>query len=166
MKERPNTETIGSRAKKVREDLELSQQAIADRMSVSLRAWQKMERDEGTPSGETLLNFDKLGVNPGWVLTGLGPRNSVTWLSAAVEDEIFIRIGDMVQDEHKKSDIRLPPRALAEMVREIFQHVIGALEPQAGPDEVDGLLAAEAAKLKRVLSEASIEPGSRKREAS
>ena len=166
MIEKPNKETIGSRAKKVREDLELSQQAMADRMSVSLRAWQKMERDEGTPSGETLLNFEKVGVNPGWILTGLGPRNAVTWLSAAVEDEIFIRIGDMVQEVHQKAKITLPSRTLATMVRTIFDDVIEALDPKAGPDEVDAILAAETAKLRRELHEASLEPGSRKREAS
>lgn len=33
-----------------------------------------MERNEGMPSGDTLLRFGLTGYNPGWLLTGLGPE--------------------------------------------------------------------------------------------
>jgi transcriptional regulator with XRE-family HTH domain len=160
------TETIGSRAKTVREELELNQQAIADRMGVSLRAWQKMERDEGTPSGETLLNFQKLGINPGWVLTGLGPRKLLTWASGDTEAEIFMRIADMVQDVHSGLGIELPNRGLASATRAIFDRLIKQIDPQAGPSEFEALMTIEGAKLKRQLLDAISNPGTGKRSVS
>ncbi len=66
---------IGARAKLVRDENGLSQQEMADKLGMSLRGWQKIERGEGTPNGETLLGFDKFGINPGWVLTGVGPKH-------------------------------------------------------------------------------------------
>lgn len=65
---------IGARAKEVRDENGLSQQEMAGKLGMSLRGWQKIERGEGTPNGETLLGFDKFGINPGWVLTGVGPK--------------------------------------------------------------------------------------------
>lgn len=65
---------IGARAKQVRDENGLSQQEMAGKLGMSLRGWQKIERGEGTPNGETLLGFDKFGINPGWVLTGVGPK--------------------------------------------------------------------------------------------
>ncbi|MEA3533686.1 LexA family transcriptional regulator [Rhizobium sp. CC-YZS058] len=67
--------TVAERAKAVRTEKGLGQQAIADLLGISLRGWQKIERGEGTPSGETLLQFQTLGINPGWVLTGIGPKH-------------------------------------------------------------------------------------------
>lgn len=165
MKEKPNTETIGSRAKEVREGLGLNQQAIADRIGISLRAWQKMERDEGTPSGETLLNFEKVGFNPGWILAGLGPKKLLTWTSADAEAELFMRIGDLVQEAHKDVGIELPTRGLAKIARVVFERVMQGVDPQAGPDEINAVLAGESAKLKRQLREAASEPGNGKRSA-
>lgn len=150
----------------MRDELELNQQAIADRMEISLRAWQKMERDEGTPSGETLLNFQKIGINPGWVLTGLGPKRHLSWVNADIEAEIFMRIGDLVQDAHRELGIELPGRGLAKTTRAIFAHVMNALDLEASPAELDALLVGEAAKLRRQLRDAIAKPGTGKLSAS
>lgn len=81
---------IGARAKQVRDENGLSQQEMADRLGMSLRGWQKIERGEGTPNGETLLGFDKFGINPGWVLTGVGPKHLGQPQQKGVEAEALI----------------------------------------------------------------------------
>ncbi len=49
---------------------------MAKAIGISVRGWQKIERDEGLPNGETLMLFKSISINPGWVLTGLGPKHS------------------------------------------------------------------------------------------
>lgn len=68
-------ETIGARAKAVRKEAGKKQSEMAEFLGLAIGTWQKLERDEVLPSGETLLQFAKLGINPGWVLTGLGPKH-------------------------------------------------------------------------------------------
>lgn len=70
------SDTAGERAKIVRREAAKTQAEMADILGISLGTWQKIERNEGLPSGETLMKFQKLGVNPGWLLTGLGPKTS------------------------------------------------------------------------------------------
>lgn len=67
--------TIGERAKFVRKKLQLNQQEIAAEIGISSRSWQKLERDEGTVNSDIILAFSRVGINPGWILTGLGPRS-------------------------------------------------------------------------------------------
>ena len=72
-----DAKAVGARAKEVRSELGLQQQEMALELGLSLRGWQKLERGEGIPSGETLLQFEKVGINPGWILTGLGPKRQL-----------------------------------------------------------------------------------------
>ena len=66
--------TLGARALAVRKQAGKTQIEMAKFLGIATATWQKIERDEGIPSGETLLAFERLGVNPGWVLSGRGPR--------------------------------------------------------------------------------------------
>lgn len=68
-------ETVGSRAKTVRLEAHKTQKQMAEFLQIATATWQKIERDEGLPNGETLMQFTLLGVNPGWLLTGLGPKS-------------------------------------------------------------------------------------------
>lgn len=65
---------VAQRALEVRNELGLSQKAMAEKLGISPRNWQGMEGGRNIPNGETLLNFQKLGINPGWILSGLGPK--------------------------------------------------------------------------------------------
>lgn len=104
---------IGARAKLVRDENGLSQQEMADRLGMSLRGWQKIERGEGTPNGETLLAFDRFGVNPGWVLTGIGPKhmNQLQQKGFAAENLIMRAVEEM----------KSVAASASEMVRETFE---------------------------------------------
>ncbi|MCI9864916.1 LexA family transcriptional regulator [Rhizobium skierniewicense] len=107
---------IGARAKQARADNHLSQQEMADRLGLSLRGWQKIERGEGTPSGETLLNFEKLGINPGWVLTGLGPKHF-----AENNEEIAGRAESEHLLQRAVQEMKSVASSAAELVRETFE---------------------------------------------
>lgn len=107
---------IGTRAKQVRSDNALSQQEMADKLGLSLRGWQKMERGEGTPSGETLLNFEKLGINPGWVLSGIGPKYVEQGSAGNVRREESERLLQRAVQEMKSV-----ASSAAELVRETFE---------------------------------------------
>ncbi|WP_139056210.1 XRE family transcriptional regulator [Rhizobium sp. 9140] len=104
---------LASRAKGVRVERKLQQQEMADVLGMSLRGWQKIERGEGTPSGETLLQFEKLGINPGWVLTGLGPKSldDPAPPPVEVEQNTLQRIVDTVEEiaEATARRPRVPP---------------------------------------------------------
>lgn len=65
--------TIGERVKSVRKSKGLNQTEAAKILGISLTGWQKIERDESKPSADTLLDFNKFGIHPGWILTGTGP---------------------------------------------------------------------------------------------
>ncbi|MEH3092017.1 MAG: helix-turn-helix domain-containing protein [Agrobacterium cavarae] len=67
--------TVGQRVLALRKELGKTQIEMAKVVGVATATWQKIERDEGLPAGETLMQFEKLGINPGWVLTGLGPKH-------------------------------------------------------------------------------------------
>jgi transcriptional regulator with XRE-family HTH domain len=159
-------ETVGARALKVREEQGLGQKEIAAALGVSLRAWAKMERDEGTPSGETLLLFEKIGINPGWVLTGLGPKNLQSWRDGDADAELFIRIGAMVEDVYRSQAMDIPARGVAKTAQAIFSEITRDLGERPTPDEIDALVAFHAARLRRRNSEAMSEPGAGKRSAS
>lgn len=165
MREKLTPDSIGTRAKEVRLDRLMQQQQIADLMGLSLRAWQKMERDEGTPSGETLLAFKRLGINPGWILSGLGPKRLTGWLNDDAHAEMFMRIADMIMAIHAEMNIALPKRGLAISARIILADLIEELDSNASPDEVEAAFAVQAAKLRRSLQEAREQPGSGKRSA-
>lgn len=65
-------QSIGARVKKIRKDKGLRQDQAAKILGISTTGWQKIERNESSPGAETLLQFEKFGADPGWVLTGKG----------------------------------------------------------------------------------------------
>lgn len=87
--------TLGERALEVRNEVRKTQKEMAAYLGLSTATWQKIERNEGIPSGETLLAFEKLGINPGWVLSGLGPKR----LNSTEPQSIVVDAG-IVQEMH------------------------------------------------------------------
>jgi transcriptional regulator with XRE-family HTH domain len=64
---------LSSRFKQLREDMKLTQAEIAAKTGVHVQTWSKYERGEQVPSVETISAIaDRLLVNPGWLLTGIG----------------------------------------------------------------------------------------------
>lgn len=68
-------QSIGARVKKIRKDKGLRQDQAARILGISTTGWQKIERNESSPGAETLLQFEKFGADPGWVLTGKSQEN-------------------------------------------------------------------------------------------
>lgn len=104
--------TVGDRARALREELRLSQVEMAKALGMSVRGWQKIERDEGLPNGETLMLFKTIGINPGWVLTGLGPKSADARPEPTNDDLIvFIQvlpdIGKAIERAYKASNARI-----------------------------------------------------------
>ncbi|WP_421357855.1 XRE family transcriptional regulator [Agrobacterium rosae] len=105
--------TLGGRALAVRKEVKKTQIEMAKFLGVATATWQKIERDEGIPSGETLLNFGKLGINPGWVLTGIGPKYAEGGDQAREGSEQLLK--------RAVQEMKSVASSAAELVRETFE---------------------------------------------
>ena len=98
--------SIGGRAKAVRLHFGKSQQEVSDLLGLSVSAWQKMERDEGVPSGETLLLFNAIGINPGWVLTGMGEMlagsANTSSVSQTIDSQLIRKLASLAREVRKE----------------------------------------------------------------
>lgn len=160
-----DVKTLGARARFVRKENGMTQADMAKFLAVAIGTWQKMERDETVPTGETLLRFSQLGVNPGWVLTGMGPMKLRDWNGSDADTELFIRIVRLVQQVHEGLNVPIADRSSARIAKSIFEDIARILPSAAGPDETDAVLAMQEAKLRRELLEAREAPGTGKRSA-
>ncbi len=168
MVERTGLDTIGGRAKAVRLERKLAQQEIADALDISLRAWQKMERDEGTPSGETLLQFQKIGINPGWVLSGAGPKFDGSSITAepsiGVDIVLLQKLHDTVQAVFIECKQTAPPRAVTAEAGELYNQLLGMVSDIRDKAVVTALIPVLRERFKERV--ASAKPGSGKHSAS
>lgn len=136
--------TIGGRCKEVRESLRLTQSAMADRLSISLRSWQTLERNEGLPSGETLLQFYALKVNPGWILTGLGGREigdetvERYQKRSTVHTELMVQIAEFIADTSKMRSDSAPD--FVRLCSESYNRLIERADDPTDVDEIKALL--------------------------
>lgn len=65
--------TIGSRIRAARENKELDQSTLSEKVEVALRTLQRWEKGDQVPDSEYLLRLAKYtGVRPEWLLTGEG----------------------------------------------------------------------------------------------
>ncbi|PTM92854.1 helix-turn-helix domain-containing protein [Mycoplana dimorpha] len=164
--------TIGARAKAVRLELHLQQQGIADELGISLRAWAKMERDEGTPSGETLLQFEKVGINPGWVLTGVGPKRihqDESYLyekNAIIDGDLLVDIKRVVAKVHQEVGITLRAEDLDRKAISHYNEYMLADTDLSDAEEMQLWLGLLEKRIRREATAARNEPGTGKREAS
>lgn len=147
----------------------MSQQDIADRLGISLRAWQKMERDEGVPSGETLIQFEKIDINPGWILAGLGPRSTKeedlrSLAPTGVDIVLFQQLGDTVQAVFIECKQRPPQRAILAETANLYNELLGLVHDVSDEAVTQALIPVLRSRLKDRLAKA--EPGTGKRSAS
>lgn len=103
---------IGARALALRKEMKLNQQEMAEALGLSLRGWQRIERAEGVPNGESLMAFKKVGINPGWILTGLGPKKLDAKPEPTNSDlvtfvEILPDIAATIEAAYRESNARL-----------------------------------------------------------
>ncbi len=137
---------------------------------MSLRAWQKIERDEGVPSGETLLLFRNVGANPGWVLSGLGPK----WLDQtahldpnnAINPDLLVSIKHLVGAIHRDVGITLRADTLDHKAIDYYnQFRLDGVDP-SDADEIKLWLGLLEKRIRREAGTALEAPGTGKRSAS
>nr|WP_274534176.1 helix-turn-helix transcriptional regulator [Rhizobium sp. Root1203] len=152
--------------KMVRSDKGMSQQEAADVLGISLRAWQKMERDEGIPSGETLMQFTKLGINPGWVLGGLGPQSveGTSFVAPRLDIVLLQKLGDTVEAVFIECKQTAPKRAIMAEAAALYNELLSLVADIRDDRVVEALIPVLRSRFKERL--VSAKPGDGKRSAS
>ena len=165
------------RLRTVRETMRWTQVEMAERMGVSLRAYQTYEGNERQPRATDVAPLAELGINLNWLLTGLGPmRNEQVLANGFGEADTALSLAAPIQ---RVTDHRLIGRlteGIARVYREEGQaaalHVSAEQAAryhdrilQAVDDPDDRLLAAGEilAELRLELRRAAMEPNETKR---
>lgn len=77
--------TTGKRARLIRQELKLTQTAIAALLDISLSSWQKYEQGDIEIGTKALRALEKQGFNSQWILSGKGSMKG----SSVQEKETF-----------------------------------------------------------------------------
>lgn len=157
-------ETLGARALAVRKETGKTQIEMAKFLGLATATWQKIERDEGVPSGETLLAFEKLGINPGWLLSGLGPKRIGESVAPNEIDPILMeKLYKAVERAYKDMGQRPPGHRLANEATTLFNVLLARVKDVRDDVIVDAVIPKLAEELVERLSRAAAEPGTGKR---
>lgn len=121
--------TLGQRLKTIRENM--SQKDVAMKLGIPQQTWANYETDKSNPNFllvEAICTLFK--VNTDWLLFGRGPmrpEETITTASLAggnidkdVLTDVVMALEDMLQEKSKK----LPPRAKAEVIYELYMLMI------------------------------------------
>ena len=149
---------VGHRLRQVREALSVTQKSMSLKLGFGASTWQKIERGENLPSGETLLKIAELGFNPGWILTGEGPMslNKGTTLGTnqeynnlpgfsenpqqslpsskrlqEVDVELLIRVYDAIFRTYTELNVSISIRSLADISVEKHNEIIAVSDNPA-----------------------------------
>jgi len=142
------TKELSNRFRQLREELKLKQAKIAAMTGLHVQTWSKYERGEQVPSAETLSTIaDKLLVNLGWLLTGVGdifktPKDILKRDVRPVIERIKNALG-LTTDEEVEQVLRVRPNFISsytQMANEIPYPVIHDLSERTGLS-LDWLLA-------------------------
>lgn len=161
----------GGRAKIVRKDSGKTQAEMAEFLGLAIGTWQKLERDEVVPSGETLLSFERLGINPGWVLSGLGPKllkedDSYLYAKNAIIDgDLLLDIKTIVATVNREEGITFPQETLDRQAIEFYNEYMISDTDLSDVDEMQAWLRWLEKRVRRAAKSASSEPGTGKRSA-
>lgn len=160
---------IGVRALALRKEMRLNQQEMADALGLSLRGWQRIERAEGVPNGESLMAFKNVGINPGWILTGLGPKRldekrEPTTAEMMVFVDFLLEIAAEVEKAYRESGARLHEYDLVHASTRWLGVIQKMVRNIGDIDELRSLLPWIAAQVKREIADANA--GKTKRAAS
>lgn len=152
-------QTIGDRVKIIRAEFAKSQQEMASALGISLRAWQKMERDEGVPSGETLLHFHKVGINSGWVLSGYGQMftdpSKAPSASRAVDAALLYKLAHLARDVHKEIGSKPHGDTIVTDAADLYNEIITLVSDLNDKEEIEVTLPRLRLLFKRRLQETS-----------
>lgn len=155
----------GGRLREIREDLRLTQKAMAEAVEMSLSGWQAIERGANPPSGETLLKIAALGFSPTWVLTALGAKR-LDAKPAQVNPDLMERLDRIVTKTYKEVGQALPPNKSASEAAALYNELLELAADPTDSEEIVLILPQLQHRLKRRLVEAATAPGTGKREAS
>ncbi len=162
-------ETVADRVKIVRDELRLSQKAIAELLGLSLRSWNGLEAGRNIPSGETLLKFVAAGYNPGWVLTGNGsPKiNDIASNERHLpEAKVIKKLARIVMRVHTEAGVKLLPEDVAAEATELYNELSSRVQNLSDMEEIEAVFPQLELHLKRRLADAVAEQGSGKEKAS
>lgn len=164
------TEEIGARLVLVRKELKLSQKAAAQLLGIGTTSLSNIETGANVPSGETLLKFEPVGYNPGWILTGLGPKRLDERPEPSQQDlivfiEILPEIGKAVERAYKASNARINEMDLVHGAAKWLGEIQKVVKNNIGDRELLlSLMPWVEAQVKREIAEANA--GERKRSGS
>jgi transcriptional regulator with XRE-family HTH domain len=165
---------ISERLSAIRDELHLSQRALASLIGVAYRTWQDIETGKNVPSGETLLKVAKLGFNPGWILMGVGAMRldepsqaghaqaGDELIGPALDHELFGRIVDAITRLYKAENISLSPVDLGRLSSERYEEI------RSAASDMEGYLVAikmMIGQLRKELHATRAEPSTGKRSA-
>lgn len=158
-------EARGQRLRDIRDQMELSQKAMADRVGISPRGWQEIEKGTNPPSGDTLLKIAALGYSPTWILTGKGNR-FIDGRPSTIDPGLLERLDRIVTTTYKSVGQVLPPNKSAGEAASLYNELLEMAADPTDAEELELILPQLQHRLKRRLVEAATAPGTGKREAS
>lgn len=168
---------ISARLKEVRAVLKLSQVEMAQKIGLSKSALKRLETGGNVPSGESLLKYASVGINPGWLLYGLGPmrmddrseagalaeRDELRCSPPITAPELLALVTDAIQRTYKDAGASLPALDLGRLSAEKYNEIIQEIpEPEGWPVAVKMMTV----QLRKDIASTAANPGARKREAS
>lgn len=162
-------EEIGARIALVRGELGLSQKAAAKLLGIGSTSLSNVETGQNVPSGETLLKFQSVGYNPGWILTGLGPKKLGAKPEATSADlQVFVgfllEIAAEVEKVYRDNGARLNEYDLVHASTHWLGEIQKMVRNVGDIEELRSLLPWVAAQVKREIADANA--GKTKRAAS
>lgn len=163
--------TVGDRAKLVRKEVGKTQSQLAEFLGLAVGTWQKIERDEGLPSGETLMLFGKLGINPGWLLTGLGPKridesdNAAKTPVGALDSQLLDRLGRAALQVYGDIKRNLPHSQVSGEAARLYNDLVELGVDLGDADAVEASIPLLQHRLKRRIEQAAADPATDKRRA-
>lgn len=154
---------IATRLEVVRHELGKTQKMMSSALGLGASTWQRLESGLNAPSGETLLRIAELGFNPGWVLTGVGPKKLGDSQSGLPDDKNLIaRVSVAIAEAYREIGHHLPPARAGEELHAMLIQIVAASE---GPDEYLDQVPVMAQRLRKRLRSAQSEPGTGKASA-
>lgn len=118
---------IGKRLQQARKELGWALRRMAKEADVSLSTWQRLESGDNAPSGETLLKFVELGLDPTWILTGQGNMRKATMAtSVTLNPELFGRVTEAICNTYRSANSCISGRDLGRLAAEKYSEIAAA----------------------------------------
>lgn len=141
---------IGERLQRVRKELGWALRKMAKEADVSLSTWQRLESGDNAPSGETLLKFVDLGLDPTWILTGRGSmRRTETTTQPLLDIELLGWITEAICGVYKEKNLCIAPIDLVRLAAQKYDEIVVASTDQ---DEQQAMLKLMIVQLRLKLS--------------